>query len=406
MNITLPQELLRENEMEPIVFCTIKSSKLFSHWNITGNKIVLLTAGNKSISGLKNTVNISMALANVGDREPSCQYLDFNTSSFKRDGCTTYYRKNESRVVCSCDHLSYFAVLMAPSPNVSEKDREILTYISLVGCSISLVFLVVAVVLYFTKRHAVSDLSQKVHISLALALILLNVQFLPNHLFAESSSYEVCVCIAILLHYSLLATFTWTAIEGFHLYLLLVRVFNIYIKRYLLKLSLVGWGFPAVVVALILSIDQKAYDRVTLNSTEVNAPSSIHMCYVSNELVKIVTTIGFFGMVFLFNITMWLTALRRILSVGSNHQAFAQKHRAKKDICTMLGITCLLGISWGLVFFSFGSVSTAGLYLFCVFNSLHGFFLFLWFCISKCQSKEDTTKTTNSTISTKQTSSK
>ncbi|XP_051578015.1 adhesion G-protein coupled receptor G5-like [Myxocyprinus asiaticus] len=385
---------------------------LFSQWNITGSQIILLTVGNKSISGLKNTVNISMALSDVGDREPSCQYLDFNTSesdllqAFIPDGCTTYYRKNEGRVVCSCDHLSYFAVLMVPSPNTSTTDMVILTYISLIGCSISLVFLVVAVVLYFTKRRAFSDKSQEVHISLALALILLNVHFLLNDLVARLSSYESCVCIAILLHYSILATFTWTAIEGVHLYLLLVRVFNIYIKRYLLKLSLVGWGFPAVVIALILSIDRKAYDRVTLTSTDVNA-SSIHMCYISNEKIKIVTTISFFGLVFLFNITMWLTALWRILSMGSNHQAYTQKHRAKKDICTMLGITCLLGINWGLVFFSLGSVSIAGIYLFCLFNSLHGFFIFLWFCISKCQTRDDTTQlTTNSTISTTQTSSK
>ena len=32
------------------------------------------------------------------------------------------------------------------------------------------------------------------------------------------------------------------AIEGYHLYILLVKVFNVYIRKYLLKLSLVGWG--------------------------------------------------------------------------------------------------------------------------------------------------------------------
>ena len=52
----------------------------------------------------------------------------------------------------------------------------------------------------------------------------------------------VCSALGLLLHWSFLATFSWIALEGFHLYLLLARVFNIYIRRYLLKLSLVGWG--------------------------------------------------------------------------------------------------------------------------------------------------------------------
>lgn len=82
----------------------------------------------------------------------------------------------------------------------------------------------------------------KVHINLAIALILLNVHFLPNHLVAALSSTGLCLYMALSLHYSLLATFSWMALEGFHLYLLLVRVFNIYVRRYLLKLSVVGWG--------------------------------------------------------------------------------------------------------------------------------------------------------------------
>lgn len=46
--------------------------------------------------------------------------------------------------------------------------------------------------------------------------------------------------------------------------------------------------------------------------------------------------------------------------------------RAKRDICSLLGVTILLGITWGLVFFSFGSLTTAGLYPFCILNSLQG----------------------------------
>lgn len=58
----------------------------------------------------------------------------------------------------------------------------------------------------------------------------------------EGDEGWLCRGLGLLLHWSLLASFFWMALEGFHLYLLLVRVFNIYIKKYVLKLSLVAWG--------------------------------------------------------------------------------------------------------------------------------------------------------------------
>ena len=110
----------------------------------------------------------------------------------------------------------------------------------------------IALILSLSPRQVDSDVSKKVHINLAIALILLNAHFLPSHWVASMAPSGGCVYIAIMLHYCLLATFSWMAIEGFHLYLLLVRVFNTYINRYLLKLGLLGWGKCVCVAPLIL----------------------------------------------------------------------------------------------------------------------------------------------------------
>lgn len=75
------------------------------------------------------------------------------------------------------------------------------------------------------------------------ALLSLHLSFLLSGWWAwHGAEGHVCLALGLLLHWALLSTFTWMAIEGFHLYVLLVRVFNIYITKYLLKLSLVGWG--------------------------------------------------------------------------------------------------------------------------------------------------------------------
>lgn len=96
----------------------------------------------------------------------------------------------------------------------------------------------------FSRRP--TDKSIGVHMNLTVALLFLHLSFLVCcflvQLLNENWEDWVCPGLGLLLHWSLLATFSWMALEGFHIYLLLIRVFNIYIRRYLLKVSLVGWG--------------------------------------------------------------------------------------------------------------------------------------------------------------------
>ncbi|XP_026150135.1 adhesion G-protein coupled receptor G5-like [Mastacembelus armatus] len=345
------------------------------------NRLVGMSVSGKNISGLKERVNITMNLTtNISEAQiPTCMFLNFSTSEFSSDGCLTLWECGQSHITCSCDHLSVFCVLMVPS-SLSPKDTEILTYITLIGCSLSLVTLVISVMLFITNKKLRADVSMKIHINLAMALILLNIYFLPSQRVAALPSAGLCFYMGLSLHYSLLASFSWMALEGFHLYLLLVRVFNIYIKRYLLKLSLVGWGIPAVIVSLVVIIGKDPYGSVSLDASKSNDTS---ICYIKNDTVRVVTTVGFFGLIFIFNIVMLGVTIRRIV-ILSNDNEFGQCDRdgAKRAICVVVGVTALLGITWGLIFFSFGAVATPALYLFCILNPLQGFFIFLWFVMS------------------------
>lgn len=109
-----------------------------------------------------------------------------------------------------------------------------------------------------SSRQRRPEKTVSVHCHLAGALLCLHLSFLLSSCWVlvlnVADEDWICKGLGLLLHWSLMATFLWMAVEGFHLYLLLVRVFNIYIKRYVLKLSLVAWGEGIVPsIHLILS---------------------------------------------------------------------------------------------------------------------------------------------------------
>ncbi|XP_030582179.1 adhesion G-protein coupled receptor G1-like [Archocentrus centrarchus] len=353
-------------------------------------QLVGLTLKDKNISGLRERVNITMEMTEYINetQEPSCQFLNFSTRNFSSDGCNTLWTRGQTNLTCSCDHLTYFGVLMI-NAQISKEDSEILNYITLIGCSLSLCALVITTLLFTSNRVLRVDVSMKVHINLVIALMLLNLHFLLSSTLSAQPSSGLCLYMALFLHYSLLAGFSWMALEGFHLYLLLVKVFNIYVQRYLLKLSMVGWGVPAVIVSVVVIINRDFYGQAPLST------SNDTICYIKNETVKYVTTLGVFSVVFLVNMILFGVALRHVFILRRVKEVqFSSCWSKKKDIFTLLGVITLLGITWGLIFFSFGYLTTAGLYVFSILNSLQGFFIFLWFAMSLRKGKRTATAAT------------
>lgn len=55
-------------------------------------------------------------------------------------------------------------------------------------------------------------------------------------------SNPTCTVIAALMHYFLLATFTWSGLNAAQLYFLLIRTMKPLPQRFTLFISLIGWG--------------------------------------------------------------------------------------------------------------------------------------------------------------------
>ncbi|XP_014911620.1 adhesion G-protein coupled receptor G2-like [Poecilia latipinna] len=388
VRVQLPAELLTGLNSS-IVFCMIQmpgNNSLPDLQNLCDNRLVGISVG-RNVAGLKQRINITMSIASAINESlrPECVFLNTTSGYVSTQGCEMV-EYNQTYITCSCDHLTYFGVLLV-SADLSPKDAEILFYITYIGCGISLFTLVITVGLFIINRKLRGDDSKKIHISLAVALILLNVHFLPSQAAAASSSTALCRYVALLLHYSLLASFTWMGLEGFHLYLLLVKVFNVYVRRYLLKLSVVGWGLPAVIVSVVVIINKDTYGR-----TSVDLSNTTEVCYITDDNVKMVTTVGMFILVFIFNVIMLGVVIKWFMGLYFHKQRRqSERNAAKNKICTLLVLIVLLGLTWGLIFFSLGQVNTPVLYIFCIVNCLQGFFIFFYFVLTLKNAKDSAT---------------
>ncbi|MBN3281284.1 AGRG2 protein, partial [Polyodon spathula] len=215
-------------------------------------------------------------------------------------------------------------------------------------------------------RKAKSDNTTSIFINLCAALALLNLSFLLNEWLANMNNKGLCSFIAGTMHYTLLCTFTWFGIEAFHLYLLMIKAFNIEIKHYLRKLAVVGWGLPLLVVMVIGSLGK--YGKYSISTKD---GKSVYMCWLIDPLAQYITNIGYYAVLFVFNLVIFAAVAVRIIRLRKAGPD-SQKGAVKKNACILFGLSFLLGITWGVMFFSFGPLQEPSFYIFCILNSLQG----------------------------------
>ncbi|XP_030877097.1 adhesion G-protein coupled receptor G5 isoform X1 [Leptonychotes weddellii] len=365
--------------------------------SLLNNYVLGAQLGHGHVSNLSEPINISFwHNQSLEGYTVTCVFWKEGASEhywglWSPEGCRTE-KPSPSQVLCRCNHLSYFAVLMQLSlAPVPVELLAPLTYISLVGCSISIVASLLTTLLHCQARKQ-GDSITRIHMNLHASVLLLNVAFLlSSELAMPPESGAACTALAAILHFALLSCLTWMAIEGFNLYLLLGRVYNIYIRRYLLKLCAVGWGVPALLVLFLLVVKSSVYGphTIPLSDSQGNGTGfrNMSICWVRNPWVHNILVMGYGGLTSLFNLVVLVWALRVLHRLRARDKVL--NTRACRDSFTVLGLTVLLGTTWTLAFFSFGVFLLPQLFLFTTFNSLYGFFLFLWFCSHRCRSEAE-----------------
>ncbi|XP_007469380.1 PREDICTED: G-protein coupled receptor 64 isoform X3 [Lipotes vexillifer] len=349
--------------------------------------VISSSVANLTVKNL--TRNVTVTLKHVhrsqDDLTVRCVFWDLGRNGgrggWSSDGCFVKDRRlNET--TCTCSHLTSFGVLLDLSrTSLPPAQIMALTFITYIGCGLSSIFLSVTLVTYIAFEKIRRDYPSKILIQLCAALLLLNLVFLLDSWIALYDIRGLCISVAIFLHYFLLVSFTWMGLEAFHMYLALVKVFNTYIRKYILKFCIVGWGVPAVVVTIVLIISPDNYGLGSYGKFPNGSPDDF--CWINSNAVFYITVVGYFCVIFLLNVSMFIVVLVQLCRIKKKKQLGAQRKTSIQDLRSVAGLTFLLGITWGFAFFAWGPVNVTFMYLFAIFNTLQGFFIFIFYCVAK-----------------------
>ncbi|XP_033932365.1 adhesion G-protein coupled receptor G5-like isoform X1 [Pseudochaenichthys georgianus] len=361
LNITIPFVALFR-------FNNLASDELNS--TVLGNEVLAVEMGT-NICNL--TDNMSIHFRDVTyEGYPSCRSWNGEGSrpNWTDYECETIQKGNN--ITCQCSHLTFFAILLAP-PNVtiSSSDLKNLTTITQVGCGFSLFFLSIVLFMHSLLRGTNASISTRILIYLVIALYLLNLSFLINNFVAKGGNAVGCKIMAATMHYSMLATFTWFAVQAFHLCLQLHVGGMVAIPHYILKVSIISWALPAVVVTVLLILGKYGEQVIYTDNPEDN----VAMCWIMDIYVHYIVNIGYYALVFIFTFTAFIVMMVWLFGLKRNGQVPTNRH----SIGVIMGLCCMLGIGWGFAFFAYGVLQIPAYYIFTILNSFQGFFLFIYY---------------------------
>ncbi|KAL4624920.1 cadherin EGF LAG seven-pass G-type receptor 1 [Arapaima gigas] len=314
---------------------------------------------------LEQPITLDYTLLETEERtKPVCVFWNHSITAgsaggWSSKGCELVSR-NTTHISCQCNHMTSFAVLM----DISKREHgdvlplKIVTYAAL---SVSLVALLLTFILLVTVRKLRSNL-HGIHKNLVAAIFLSELVFVTG--INQTDNPFVCTVIAILLQYLCMCTFSWTFVEGLHMYRVLTEVRNIDHGRMHFYYAM-GWGIPAVITGLAVGLDPQGYGNPDF-------------CWLSMYDTLVWSLAGPVSIVVLVNIVIFVLTVKA--SCGRRRRSF-EKSSFTSALRTAFLLLLLISATWLLGLMAVNSDVIVFHYLFAIFSCLQGIFVFFFYCI-------------------------
>uniref|UniRef100_A0A4W5K759 Adhesion G protein-coupled receptor L2 n=1 Tax=Hucho hucho TaxID=62062 RepID=A0A4W5K759_9TELE len=300
----------------------------------------------------------------------NCSFWNYSERSmmgyWSTQGCKLL-GSNKTHTTCSCSHLTNFAVLMAHR-EISGQDgvhELLLTVITRVGIVVSLVCLAISIFTFCFFRGLQSD-RNTIHKNVCINLFIAELIFL---ICIDMTEPKIgCSIVAGILHFFFLASFSWMCLEGVQLYLMMVEVFEsehsrkkyYYVSGYLL---------PAIVVGVSAAIDYRSY-------------GTKKACWLRVDNHFIWSFLGPVTFIIMLNLIFLVITMYKMGKHSTTLKPDSSRlENIKSWVLGAFALLCLMGLTWSFGLFFINESSVVMAYLFTIFNTFQGMFIFIFHCL-------------------------
>jgi hypothetical protein len=287
---------------------------------------------------------------------------------------------DQSTVQCSSTHLTSFAVLVdVRGVKINPRALSVVSYI---GLSISIICLIFTIIFFINLRKKLfTAVHNFIHLNLAISLLIGYLVFALGVELAASNKIG-CKAVTALVQYFFLAAFSWMLCEGVMLYLMLVKVFSTLKDKWWFFL-LLGWGIPLPFVIIGLGALHEEYGVKDITG-------KFQYCWLSSGdgTYAIWTFVAPMLAIILINVVFLVWVLWSIYKARTNQQLTKKtmkgemkgsnmdvvKHILKATVILLP----LLGMTWVFGLLAVNENTAVFAWLFTIFNSLQGVFIFFF----------------------------
>ncbi|NXW63265.1 AGRF5 protein, partial [Eurystomus gularis] len=309
------------------------------------NGLVISTTVSRNRSQ-KFNVNMTFAKKNLSLKMPRCVFWNFtlnkHSGGWDTHGCTPTELKDY--VICSCNHLTSFSILMSPdkSPQLIFED-----YITYIGLSISILSLAACIVIEslvwkYVTNNTTSYMRHVCILNIATSLLIADIWFIVTASITDQNqqlSRGICLVATFLIHLFYLCVFFWMLSLGLILFYRLIFILHNTSKTAQKAVAFcLGYGCPFVIAVITIAVTLPRNTYTRKDACWLNwKDSKALLAFVIPALIIVAVNLFITAVVI-------IKIMRPTIGDRSNRQERNSLFQIGKSVAIL---TPLLGLTWG-----------------------------------------------------------
>uniref|UniRef100_A0A8C8G6U6 Uncharacterized protein n=1 Tax=Oncorhynchus tshawytscha TaxID=74940 RepID=A0A8C8G6U6_ONCTS len=209
------------------------------------------------------SVLTSQTVPNASLYDFACVWWNYTLKDWSTFGCSKV-NHSEDGLRCFCNHTTNFAVLMSYRKDF--KYAEALNWITILGCSMSIIGLSLTITFQIATRKSRKTNPTVLLVSVCMCLLIFTLLFMlgvdnphkqldkpeiqEDNVLPPSDKHTEqdrgpCTAVAVLLQYFLLGTFTWNTLYATHVFLMIRNSLATSPSHFTAYTMAIGWGRTA-----------------------------------------------------------------------------------------------------------------------------------------------------------------